>query len=546
MHPALLKLMGLRLKAWFRRFATRGSLARRIVGAVIFAYFLVSWIASIIISAVSHRSPAADPVLVLQAAPLVLALITALRLATVASSRAIEFTPAEIDLLFPGPFTRRQLLTFKIASGSLGSLIIALFVSASIGRLGASWLSAYLALLCALLLIQLVGVLAVLARQRMGQSGYGRATLALVAVVLVAGAVAAFPAIRDAGASNPVEVLRTIAARTHASPIARAVLSPFELPARVLVTPPGLPMLGWLGATLVMLAILLGAIFRMDRAYTEAALDASARSAARLDRARRSGSVYLARSAKLRIPTLPRLAGAGPLAWRQLTTAARAWRTFVMMALVMVGMLFFMRWLTNDSVGLSGTIFPVAIPLYFLLTASVQFDFRTDINHIDTLKSLPLRPAAVVAGQLATPVLLLSTTAILAGAFITLAMPGLDPAVRRWALPTALLGAIPLSLTVAAIDNAIFLLMPTRHPIGTAADSNLMLRQIVSSMLRLLLLAGVAAVVAALAALARTVTQSVPVTILATAAVLAAIGLAAGAWLSFLFQRFDPSRDSPA
>jgi hypothetical protein len=241
MHPALLKLMGLRLKAWFRRFATRGSLARRIVGAVIFAYFLVSWIASIIISAVSHRSPAADPVLVLQAAPLVLALITALRLATVASSRAHRVHPRRDRPALPRPIHPAPTPDFKIASGSLGSLIIALFVSASIGRLGASWLSAYLALLCALLLIQLVGVLAVLARQRMGQSGYGRATLALVAVVLVAGAVAAFPAIRDAGASNPVEVLRTIAARTHASPIARAVLSPFELPARVLVTPPGLP-----------------------------------------------------------------------------------------------------------------------------------------------------------------------------------------------------------------------------------------------------------------------------------------------------------------
>ncbi|MCC7390533.1 MAG: hypothetical protein IT431_17410 [Phycisphaerales bacterium] len=546
MHPALLKLIGLRVKAWFRRFATRGSLARRILGAIVFAYFLISWVASIIFTAVSRDAPQVDPALVLQAAPLVLALITAVRLATVASSHAIEFTPAEMDLLFPGPFTRRQLLTFKIALGSFGSLIIAVFLSASLSRLGASWLSAYLALLCALLLIQLVGTLAALARQRLGQSGFGRVTLALVAIVILAAAIAVVPAIRETSVSDPVEILRTIAARTHASPIARAVLSPFELPARVLVAPSGLPLLGWLGATVGMLALILSAIFRMDSAYTEAAIAASSRSAARLDRARRSGSVYLARSSTLRIPTLPRLAGAGPVAWRQLTTAARAWRNLTVLALVIAGMLVFTRWLAGDTVGGAVVMIPIAFPLYILLSSTVQFDFRTDINHIDTLKFLPLRPTAVVAGQLATPVLLLSTAAIISGLFLALAIPNLDPAVRRWAFPTTLLCAIPLALTVVAIDNAVFLLMPTSRPTGSAADSNLMLRQIVRGMFRFLLLTCAAILAGLVTTLAWVVTHTILVTLLLTAGALTALGLGAGAWLSFLFQRFDPSRDAPA
>ncbi len=46
--------------------------------------------------------------------------------------------------------------------------------------------------------------------------------------------------------------------------------------------------------------------------------------------------------------------------------------------------------------------------LTLLLTRMVAFDFRGDLDSMDWLKSLPLRPISITLGQLATPVLLLT------------------------------------------------------------------------------------------------------------------------------------------
>src|SRR5208282_4303857 len=48
---------------------------------------------------------------------------------TSAAEKAFYFTPAEVHLLFPAPFHRRDLLFYKLAKTIAGSLILSLFVS---------------------------------------------------------------------------------------------------------------------------------------------------------------------------------------------------------------------------------------------------------------------------------------------------------------------------------------------------------------------------------------------------------------------------------
>lgn len=548
MHPALLKLMRLRITAWCRRFITRGSVARRVLGAIFLGFMLLNWGVAIATTALTDKGPHTDPALVLAAGPLVLAALTLFRLAMASSSRAIAFTEAEVDLLFPAPFTRRQLLLFKIAMGGIGSIFFALFLSVSVMRVGASWLSTFVALLLASTFIQLAGVLAVLTRQRMGQSKYGRAMLAVLAVALVGLFITVAPSLRTMSITSAGELFQKIGAVAHDAPLARAALSPFELLIRVLIAPTGLMLLGWTAATIAMLALLLLAIFRMDHAFNDAAVAASARSAARLDRARRSGGFYLARSARLRVPRPPRLGGVGPLAWRQMTTGIRGWRSIVMMWVVMIGLLIFMRWMARDDEGgdTLGALIPLLFPVYILMTATVRLDFRADLNHMDTLKSLPLRPAAVAIGQLFTPVLLLSTMALIVAAFIAFALPGPSPEARRWVILGAALCTLPGVITLSAIDNAVFLLLPTRTPVGTAADSNAMLRQIATWLLKMCLL-GAAAITIAVPTTFAIALDAGPLAALITAAVtLTADAAALVAWLTYLFDRFDPARDTPA
>ena len=47
------------------------------------------------------------------------------------------------------------------------------------------------------------------------------------------------------------------------------------------------------------------------------------------------------------------------------------------------------------------------------LTQRITFDFRGDLDHMDVLKSLPLRPIAVVLGELLTPVFVLTVLQLL-------------------------------------------------------------------------------------------------------------------------------------
>ena len=48
------------------------------------------------------------------------------------------------------------------------------------------------------------------------------------------------------------------------------------------------------------------------------------------------------------------------------------------------------------------------LPHSVLLAAVLRFDFRADLDAIDTLKSLPLSPSAIAAGQLVAPTLVMT------------------------------------------------------------------------------------------------------------------------------------------
>ena len=51
---------------------------------------------------------------------------------TSAGERAISFWPSEVDFLFAGPFTRRELLIYKLSSTIAGALFTSLILSASL------------------------------------------------------------------------------------------------------------------------------------------------------------------------------------------------------------------------------------------------------------------------------------------------------------------------------------------------------------------------------------------------------------------------------
>ena len=100
------------------------------------------------------------------------------------------------------------------------------------------------------------------------------------------------------------------------------ILAPFEVFSHAILAVDVFPdLVGWgVAAAAIDLGLLI-LVVKLDADYVEGAAAISQKLYERMQRARKGGGVALPTSkveARLRIPRLPWLGGAGPLAWRQL------------------------------------------------------------------------------------------------------------------------------------------------------------------------------------------------------------------------------------
>jgi len=141
------------------------------------------------------------------------------------------------------------------------------------------------------------------------------------------------------------QIMRNGGADTALSPLqqfrvslpGRAVLGVFNIFGRIFTSQMIFPELAvWtlLGATINVALIALA--MRLDADYAEASVIHSQKMYERIQRARRGGlgAWNTKVSARRRLPVLPWLGGAGPIAWRQMLTALRNARGFLILALL--------------------------------------------------------------------------------------------------------------------------------------------------------------------------------------------------------------------
>ena len=142
MDRALWMLLGLQAKSLLRRFS-RG--AKTVKGALFLTIGLAVfalWLFPALLSA--NIGPRSDPASVRAVAPVALLVACLLTVLTAGGERAIVFTPAEVDFLFPGPFTRRQILLYRILKSSAGAAFSAMILSVVFLRHASNWLAALL------------------------------------------------------------------------------------------------------------------------------------------------------------------------------------------------------------------------------------------------------------------------------------------------------------------------------------------------------------------------------------------------------------------
>ena len=91
----------------------------------------------------------------------------------------------------------------------------------------------------------------------------------------------------------------------------------------------------------------------------------------------------------------------------------------------------------------------------FMLANLLRFDFRGDLDQIDTLKALPVPAAAIASAQLVAPVAVLSIYQM-----VLLTSIGVMLHTAFYKLALVMLFALPLNAMLIAVENLIFLIFP--------------------------------------------------------------------------------------
>jgi Putative ABC exporter len=553
-HRALWLLTWLRFRGWLRRMTrnvrtVKGALTA-VLGVLILGFCLISWVLSLLFMPVSPD--AADRLeQVRRYGPFGLLAMALLTLITSSSERAmLPFSPAEVNLLFSGPFTRRQLISYKLMVSLLSVLLAAAFflLWASFLRApGVPALVRYAGLVLALSFVQLFTIVLGFLANAVGARAYNRGrrlALLLLAVLLVA---AVWHAGRNFFSLNPGDMLE----RFEQSPVTYYLLTPFRCFVLAATSERLWPDFAqWAGLSLLVDAVMVFLVFVLDAHYLETAAMASERLYAQVQRLRRGGAAatVLRSSGKVRfsLPSLPWLGGIGPIAWRQLQAIPRSRATFififVLLPFAVLPLLPGMRGPTAERAPIAGFVGGYVITMTVFMSAMFAFDFRGDVDRIDVLKSLPIRPAAMVVGQLTAPVVFVSF------------MQGLVLAVIAYAssketVTLALCAAIPLTIPfnflLFGVDNLLFLLFPTRHINAAPGDFHLMGRYVLLNLAKFLTL-GLAVTLAAIVALpVYLLTHRMLPGLAAAWLILAACAAALVPFLAIAYRQFDVAHDTP-
>jgi hypothetical protein len=555
MDSALWLLLWLRFRAWLRRLLRNAGTPR---GALFLAAGFLFFALVVGPNVVFRILQAEDGVFRLayvkhtrEVGPLLLFAYCLLTVVFASAEQGVTFTPAEVQFLFSGPFSRRQLLAYKVVGNALLCCLYALFLTAFFIAYAARPLAAYPGLLLTLWFIQLFGMAVSLSVNTVGARAFTRPRK-LLAVTLLALGILWVSYLGGTFAHGPGEAI----ARLRQNEAVRVLLTPMSWFVETFTAEHLWPDFV-LGAArcLGVNALLLVVVFLLDAQYLEASAAASERAYARLQRVRSGGAVTAVVGTgrpRFRLPPLPRWGGVGTLAWRQLTTAARSLRPviafLVIFALIIGGSRLAMNAIDQGEVH-AGGLFIGAIVLGMtvaMLTPLLTFDFRGDIDRMDVLKALPLPAWRVALGQLLAPTLLLSAVQVLVVGLVQALWGGVGAL-----LAGVVLFALPFNFLSFGLENLMFLWFPARPTPAAPGDFQMMGRQtlMMAAKFAALLLVIVPAAVAALAAgvAAAWLFEADPIPPALAVGCLTMTVLAAGVvpLVAQAFRRFDVSRDTP-
>lgn len=536
MHP-LVMLYRLQSRALVRRLTRNVRSVKGALLAVFGVAIIALWLAPSVWQA--RVGPHTDPQTVRDAAPLLMLTMAVMALVTSGGEKAVAFTPAEVDFLFPGPFTRRQLLAYKIGKALASLFFSATLLAIVMLRHSTGWLQAWCGLFMAMLFMHLLSMAVTLVAQSAGERAYTRSRKAILAVVIVAVAAAAWPLIRRGGRVEFAQVARGL----RQSRVGAILLAPLEVYGQLFTAESWRAGLLYGSLALLVNAVLVFVVFYLDADYLEAAAARSQAVYARIQRLRKGGLAAIAgpsKNVRGAVPQLPFMGGIGPIAWRQMTAALRSSRGLLLVMLILGVSIGPVVATSGGGAGFGRSIIGIVAWMTLFVVGWLRFDFRGDLDQMDHLKSLPIRPWAVAAGQITTPTLLMTACHGLIVASVMVVSRRVDGF-----LVAALVLSVPFNTLLFGLENFIFLLFPTRAA-ATPGDFQGYGRQILVFFVKGILILIAAGVAATAGYTVHLVTGSWLATIATAGLVITVAALATIPAVAWAFGRFDVAADVPA
>jgi hypothetical protein len=554
---ALWLLMWLRFNAWLRRLFRNAGTVRGALflaaGVLFFALIIGPNIVFRLMQS-EHGFSARSVEGTRAVGPFLLLAYCVLTVLFSSAEQGISFTPAEVQFLFTGPFSRRQVLAYKVVGNGLLCCLYAVFLTGFFFAYAARPFAAYPGLVLTLWFIQLFSMAVSLLIHTVGARAFNRRRKLLVLLVIAGAAFALWRAEGGVAVGGPGE----LAERLNQNRVVHALLAPMRWFVDAFTAENFWPdfVVGAAKCLAVDGALLL-LVFLLDAQYLEAAAVASERVYARLQRIRSGGAMAAASAtgtARFGLPPLPSWGGVGPLVWRQLTTAARSLRPlvifFVIFAVMIGGTRFAIARVAEGEappVNFGWVMGSMVLGMTVaMLTPLLTFDFRGDVDRMDVLKALPLPPWRLAVGQLLAPTLLLSAVQLLLVVLVQAMWGGAEVLLVGVAL-----FALPFNFLSFGLENLMFLWFPTRLMPTAPGDFQMMGRQTLMMAAKFAALSVVivpAAVVGVVVYVVSEYGLKVDGVLPALAAACVVLtGLSAGVvpLVASAFQRFDVARDTP-
>jgi len=480
----------------------------------------------------------------------------------------LTFTQAEVQLLFPAPIKRRELVELKIFQAQLAIIFSTIIWVVLLGRRGEGVLQSGIALwiLFTTMYLHRMGSSLV----RTSTSGHGLAgarhnrwTLLVLGAALVAvvwSVVTALPSLR--AAANGGDFVGALSDLLHGRAMA-AVLYPFRLVlAPILATSSG----EWLRALLPALLILLLHIpwvLGTDAAFEEAAAEAAAKRAERLEEMRsRRGRVRAPRATAARswLPALgPEGRPATAIVWKNIIAITRTIPSsmpvlVITIIVISISAMIIIAPSVRDTTTVAA-ILMLAIAAFLLVVGPlwIRNDLRLDMLRLELLRAYPLAGSSIVRAELvaSTAVLTLLQFLLIIAAYFTLWRGGpieLTLSERTAALLVVLLAVPAVNAANLLVQNAAALLFPSWVRLGLSRPGGIeaMGQSIVSTFGTLLVLSFVLLIPATLALIFGLILLAhigywglVPGAVLGAATVFAEIWILTR-WLGTSFEKQEP------